>query len=311
MRISAETEQRVRDAITTLHYRPNRNAQSLRTATTSTIGIITDVIASGMFSSQLLAGANAAARAAEHVLVIGEGEGDADARDLLIDEMLDRRVDGIIFATHTALRTELPARLQSVRTVMLNCFDPEERVPAVMADDCNGGRCAGEILLRAGIETDVVIVGETPDTAGVAGLRRLTGIRAAFEEQAREISATIDCEWSPQPAYEALHTWLAHGDRPRGLVCMNDRAALGVYQALSEAGLTVPGDVSVVSFDGSELSSWLRPQLTSVALPLRQMGALAVELLLAPESDGASVHFVSMPVITGESVRPPLEPVSV
>jgi DNA-binding LacI/PurR family transcriptional regulator len=57
------------------------------------------------------------------------------------------------------------------------------------------------------------------------------------------------------------------GGRPAALVCLNDRIALGTYEALAAASLRVPGDVSVVSFDDSPLASWLRPALTSIALP--------------------------------------------
>ena len=75
---------------------------------------------------------------------------------------------------------------------------------------------------------------------------------------------------------------LASGERPRALICLNDRIAFGAYQALTAAGLTVPDDVSVVSFDDSPLAAWLRPPLTSVSIPYLEMGRLAVETLLSP-----------------------------
>jgi LacI family transcriptional regulator len=94
---------------------------------------------------------------------------------------------------------------------------------------------------------------------------------------------------------------------------MNDRAAVGAYQALRDQGLEIPGDVSVVSFDGSAVASWLRPRAVSIVLPLRSMGALAVELLLAGPDHGGSgpdggpdlggVRLVPMSVLAGDSVR--------
>ena len=62
---------------------------------------------------------------------------------------------------------------------------------------------------------------------------------------------------------------------------MNDRLAFGAYQALAEAGLSIPQDVSVVSFDDDAIAAWLRPGLSTAALPHEQMGRSAVELLLA------------------------------
>jgi LacI family transcriptional regulator len=302
MRISAETEQRVRGVVAELGYRPNRNARSLRTAKTTTIGVITDFVASGTFSSEMLAGANVAARQADHLLVIGESEGDQNARDLLVDEMTDRQVDGIIYATRTTLKIELPPRLRGLQVVLLNCFDPGSDVPSILPDDRSGGRAAAEVLLGAGIVTDVRVVGEAPENDGVAGPLRLAGIQERFAEDGHEIAGTLECEWSPEAAYQAVSQHLQQGHRPSGLICMNDRTALGTYQALADHGLTVPGDVSVVSFDGSMLASWLRPRVTSVALPFRDMGALAVERVLDPEAQDAGPHRVPMPVQWGASV---------
>ena len=309
--LSTDTERRVREVALALGYRPNRNARSLRTARTTTIGVITDYVASGMFSSEMLAGANKAARRAGHLLVIGESEGDADARDLLIDEMIDRQVDGIIYATRTALRTEIPARLAGTRAVMLNCYDPDRPVPSILPDDWMGGRSAAGILLAAGVSTDVFIVGETPHNDGVAGQRRLAGIQERFAEGGHTVAGTIECLWDPEPTYDAVLDWLSRGNVPKGFICMNDRAAVGAYQALRDRGLDVPGDVSVISFDGSAIASWLRPRVVSIVLPLRRMGVLAVELLLSGQDQGGpdgdlgqgGVRLVPMSVLAGDSVR--------
>ena len=92
--------------------------------------------------------------------------------------------------------------------------------------------------------------------------------------------------------------------RPTGIVCMNDRLAFGAYQAIAEAGLAVPGDVSVVSFDDDPIASWLRPGLTTAALPHEPMGRLAVELLLADPGED-SQRLVPMPLITRSSITAP------
>ncbi|MGN6250778.1 MAG: LacI family DNA-binding transcriptional regulator [Marmoricola sp.] len=301
MRISPETRTRVLEAIEALAYRPNRNARSLRTSKTSTIGIITDFVAGGIFSSQMLSGANLAARAADHLLVIGESEGDAAARDLLIDEMLDRQVDGIIYATRTALRTPLPPRLRGTRVVMLNCHDPASDVAFVMPDDVDGGRLAARILLDAGYTAGISLVGETPEESMVAGRRRIAGLEEVLGAAGVTVVDQVVCDWAPDPAYDAVDAWLAAGAVPQALICMNDRAAIGTYQALRTHGLSVPDDVSVVSFDGSEVASWVRPRLTSVALPFREMGARAVQLLLGDA--GVRAGLVPMTIQVGESVR--------
>jgi LacI family transcriptional regulator len=114
----------------------------------------------------------------------------------------------------------------------------------------------------------------------------------------------IDCDWWPDSAYEAVSRALADGLRPRALICLNDRVALGAYQALRAAGQVIPRDVSVLSFDDSDLAAWLRPQLTSISLPHYELGRQAVDTLLGPPSDPA-VTRVPMPVRRRASIAEP------
>jgi LacI family transcriptional regulator len=82
---------------------------------------------------------------------------------------------------------------------------------------------------------------------------------------------------------------------------MNDRLAFGAYQALSDLGLHVPDDVSIVSFDDDEIAAYLRPGLTTIALPHEAMGRLAVELLL--DGRKGKEHLVPMPVVNRGSLQ--------
>lgn len=305
MRIAPETEERVRRAVVDLGYRPNRTARSLRTATTGTIGVITDFVAGGMFASRMLAGANAAARARDHLLVMGETEGDPAVAELLLDEMAERQVDGVLFITRTTLRTRPPARMPADRSVMLNCVDASGTVPSVLPDERMGGWTAARVLLDAGLRDGVHVVGEDPTTSALAGRLRRAGIAEAFAAEDAALGAGVACDWAVPAAHDALREALGAGLRPRALICLDDRIAMGVYQALAGADLRVPDDVSVVSFDGSDLASWLRPEVASVALPLAEMGRRAVELLLAPARERPERPvLVPMPYRPGASLAP-------
>lgn len=305
MRISADTERRVREAVADLGYRPNRSARTLRTANTATIGLVSDFLAGGHYASQMLLGASAAAREVDHLLMIGETDGDLDVEALYIEELLDRQVDGIIYATRTASRIRVPESLRHRRTVLLNCFDPTAEVPAVLPDEVAGGRLAAGLLLDHGIDDAIYVVGEDPTPNAIAGPERLTGIHEALGAGGHTLAGVVACEWSVQGAYDAVARWLASGAAPRGLICLNDRVTMGAYQALAERGLSVPGDVAVVSFDGSELATWLRPPVVSVALPFAELGALAVRLLTGAEPPAPGVTRVALSVQSGESLPVP------
>lgn len=89
---------------------------------------------------------------------------------------------------------------------------------------------------------------------------------------------------------------------------MNDRAAMGVYQAATAAGLSIPGDLSVVSFDNTDVARWLNPGLSSVDLPYFEMGRRGVELLLADDAR-PRVHKLPMELRSRASVAAPSRPV--
>jgi len=301
MRIASTTVAKVHAAVADLGYRPNRSARSLRTRRTATVGLVSDQIAGEDFGGTMLTGASLAARQLDHLVVMGESGGDPELERLLIEEMLEREVDGVVFATRTARTAHLPDGLRGVRAVLLNCEDPDERFPSVLPDDEGGGRTAASVLLDAGVE-DVWVVGLDPVPEATAGPRRMAGIRAELAGRGLDVGGVVACDWSVTDAFAATSRWLAGGGRAEGLICMNDRVAMGVYQALTESALEVGNDVSVVSFDGSSLAGWLRPRLTSVELPFAELGAIAVRRLLDPDDRGGTVS-VPMTVRPGSSVR--------
>jgi LacI family transcriptional regulator len=302
MRISDDTAAKVRAAMERLDYRPNRSAQNLRRSRTQTIGVISDFVATGAFATQMLAGASAAARALDHLLVIGETLGDPAVEELLIQEMVDRQVDGIVYLTVAASLVTVPGPLREGPTVLLNCSDDERDLPAVLPDDEAGGRAAAAHLLAAGLGDSVWVVGDDFLVGSTAGGDRLHGLSCALDEAGTALAGVVSCGWDVAPARDAVHTWLGQGHRPQALVCLNDRVAMGTYQALYELSLDIPRDVSVISFDGSDLASWLRPRLTSLALPFQEMGTRAVQQLLSPAWATTGVTRLPLEVEVGASV---------
>ena len=121
-------------------------------------------------------------------------------------------------------------------------------------------------------------------------MRASPGSTERLAEAGTSVSEWLECRWSLDAAYDVVAPWLAAGGRPQVVVCLNDRIAWGVYHALADIPLIVPDDVSVVSFDGSELGRWMRPTLASVALPFFEMGEEAVRILLDPSDDRVGGH---------------------
>ncbi len=304
--ISVETRDRVLRVAREMGYRPNLTARSLRTQVTRTIGLIADRIVTDNYGGDLVRGSLVAALRRDHLLVVVESQGAPEVERHLVEDLLARQVDGIIVTTVTSERVELPAMLHA-RTVLLNCTS-SHALPAVLADEHTGGSDAAGALLRAGHRRGIFLVGEVPEALRPARERR-RGVTAALEEAGTELAGVISCRWWPESAYDAVSAHLATAEPPMALICLNDRVAFGAYQALAEAGLRIPDDVSVVSFDDSELARWLRPQLSSVALPYFDMGCIAVESVLGLREEWAHArrqeHLVPMPLRERGSIAAP------
>src|SRR4051794_38545003 len=305
MRISEDARQRVLRAAQELDYRPNLMARSLRTKVTKTIALVSDTIASDPYAGRAIHGALAAAVAHGHLLFIGETEGDPVVEEKLISDFLDRQVDAFVYASMFTRYVRIPKQLKGRPVVLMNCLTRAAR-PAyhsVIPDELSAGWSAAKTVVDAEHREGIYLVG-SPARHVFAGRERLAGIREGLSAARIKLTGTIDCDWWPDSAYDAVSKTLRAGTRPRVLICLNDRIALGAYQAIRGAGLTIPDDVSVLSFDDSELAAWLRPQLTSISLPHYQLGWQAVELLLGPEQE-PEVLRVPMPVRGRESVGNP------
>jgi LacI family transcriptional regulator len=307
-RLSAEAHERVFVAAEELGYRPNVAARSLRTRKTATLAFVSDIVATTRFAGDLIRGALDAAREHNHVLLIAETQGDAAFERHAIDAMLDRQVDGVIYATMATRRLTLPRTLLEGPVVLLNATSVDS-LPCVVPDDERAGRAAATALLDAGHRDRIAIIGrnrvkENDPEVSLAASARLRGIRAAIAEVGAGVCREAFCrDWLPQYGYAAMRDLLRGPDRPTAVICMNDRLAFGAYQALAEAGLGVPQDVSVVSFDDDPIAAWLRPGLTTVALPHETMGRRAVELVLDGRATGPTV--VPMSLRRRKSIAPP------
>lgn len=304
-RLSQDAHDRVHAAAAELGYRPNVAARGLRTAKTSTIGIVSDLVATTRFASGLIKGALAAAEAAGHVVLVTETGGDPRREAEAIGALLDRQVDGIIFATMRARELFIPDLPEGTPVVMLNATNPQYPT-SVLPDEHGGGVAAVRLLLSAGHGDGLVLLGQSDEAErdvfrSETVARRVAGIRETMREHGAAFVAEESIWlWEPSEGYTAAARIFDERNDIAAMICLNDRLAFGVYQAAAERGIRIPEDLSLVSFDNDEIASYLRPGLTTIALPHEEMGARAVELLLAggPERQ----HLIPMPVIERASI---------
>jgi DNA-binding LacI/PurR family transcriptional regulator len=276
-RVRAETREKVLTAIRELDYRPNRAARALVTGRTGTIGVVAyDTRLYGPASTlhAILRAAQAAGHSVNIVSLDSLGRGPVfDA----VGRLRDQGVDGIIIiapelAAASALM-EIPADLPVVAVEGLM----EAPVPVVAVDQFLGATKATRHLLDLGHSNVWHISG--PADWCEAGARE-QGWRATLEEAGATPPEPLSGDWSPRSGYEQGRILIRSGVDVTAVFVANDQMALGVMRALREAGLEVPGDVSVVGFDDIPEASYYAPPLTTVRQEFLEVGTLSMAMLL-------------------------------
>ena len=281
-RVSPETKDKVRAAAEELGYEPNRLAQALRTQRTGMLGLLSEDIATTPHAGRIILGADEAAKRRGYNLMILNTSASAslESRTADVEALLERRVDGILYATMYHRTVELPPNLDSVRSVLVDSVSASGNICAVIPDEEGGARTAVTALLEAGHSR----IGFLNNTDDVPATRlRLQGFRRTLDRAGLDGgSAPVESAPSEVPGgYEAARRMLGRSDRPTALFCYNDRMAMGAYRAAAELGLAIPTELSIVGFDDQQLiAANLHPGLTTVALPHYEMGAWATDQLI-------------------------------
>ena len=306
--IPEETRERVWQAVEQLGYRPNAIAQGLRSARTHTIGFISDEVATSPFAGDIIRGAQERAWEEEKLLLLVNTGGNQTMKRAAVETLLQRQVEGIIYATMYHREVHPPDSVRQVPTVLLDCFVADASLPSVVPDEVGGGRRATELLLERGHRR----IGFINDQHAVpAALGRLEGYKQAlaahnvpFDE-----SLVLAGESVARGGHDCAMALMQRPDRPTALFCFNDRMAMGAYDALRKLGLSIPEDVAVVGFDNQEIiAAHLYPALTTLELPHYRLGEWAVEELLRltgqdswPQATPVQ-HRIDCPLISRDSV---------
>jgi LacI family transcriptional regulator len=285
VRISDGTRGRVLAAAAALGYRPNAAARLLRTSRSHTIGFITDAIASTPFAGAVIRGAQEAAWARGKVLIIVNTDRNDEIAASAVDLMLERQVEGLIYAAAYHLPVEFPMAPADTPVVLLDCYVEDRSLASVVPDEVGGGRTATEVLLNKG-HRRIGFINLGPGIPATP--LRLEGYAEALRQHGVPFDDGL-VRYSREQhgvgqGYEHALDLLRRPDRPTGLFCGNDRTAMEAYDAVRDLGLRIPHDVAIVGFDNQEIiAARLRPALSTVALPHYEMGIWAVRHVLDAE----------------------------
>jgi len=279
--VSEKLQKRVNHAMKELNYHPSELARSFKMQETRLIGIIVPLLDHPFFSRLAQVMEQALFHSNYRAIICNTEEN--EERELEYVEMLLRqRVDGIII--NSALPNEdflgqLEAR--NVPCVLIDRDVQSFECSKVFSDNSLGGYLGMKYLLDLG-HRDIRIV--APFEFAHPVQHRIRGIRQALEEYGIEEHPDMFMT-SDDPSFDMGINAGKHiaglSPRPTAIFALTDVTAVGILHGLSQMGLSVPDDMSVMGYDGIPLSGYVMPTLTTVAQPINDMGIQAVKLLLA------------------------------
>ncbi|MEV4954070.1 LacI family DNA-binding transcriptional regulator [Paenarthrobacter nitroguajacolicus] len=308
-RLSVDARRRVFEAAEALNYRPNLMARGLRMDKSATIGFVSDRIASTRYAGPMIRGALRAARERDHTLFVTETEGDLREQELAIEALLDRQVDALILATVTGT-IMMPERQLPVPLVVLNGSAGPGEYHSVLPDEKSGGRQAASHLIDLGHRRVHILGTSEPEYWTVPVRRRIESLLSEFSKGGVEVvQVALDRPvWDFETGLDTATRAVAKHGPVTAAIALNDTLAAGAYEGFRQAGLVIPDDVSIVSFDDDDIVSVLRPHLTTVALPFEAMGRRAVELAL-DQTATVGEHLEQMHLRHRDSTRRAITPV--
>lgn len=281
--IGEETRQRVLKRVKELNYQPNPAARALVTGRTYTAGLIVPDLVHPFFA-EVATGLSNTLRRKNYCLLISSSQGDPELERQEIKWLLSRRLDALVIAS-TQWTVESFRRIEEQKTPYILIDRAFLGLPAnfVGVDDIRMGRMATEHLIAVGCRRIAHIRGAATSTA----VGRLEGYSQALSQ--RDLtpfqgyvvtgrSADAD-SWSS--GNEAMKKLLGLTPPPDGVFCYNDPIAIGVIDAILDAGLRVPQDVAVIGCGNLHFDKSLRVPLSSVDQQSAAIGERAGKLLLS------------------------------
>lgn len=315
--VNEATRKRVLESAQRLGYRVNSVARSLRSGKTGTVGVLVFDLANP-FTATVLRGVDRVLESTGHLSVVMETHNNPETLRRAIERLTENRVDAIIVAAaHLADRDYLLEVASSVPVVLAvrRTGSPEDPaspsgLPEALQDDVNGASEAAGYLLRKGHR----LVAQVPGDIRISSfVDRAAGFRSVIEDhpEATLVGSEEHAQDSTLSEGKRLATQLLQlppDQRPTAVFAHNDMLAVGVLDALAEAGLRCPEDVSVIGYNDAPLIDHVTPPLTTVKLPAFEIGRHAAQMALnAIAGEESAQQRVMLPaqMVIRDSVAPP------
>lgn len=274
--VSPSMRARIETVIAEMQFRPNAGAASMRRGKSRMVGVLLPALDVKFFGILAHVIEQALFARGYHAFICCSSESPEREAEY-IAAMLAQRVDGVIIASVTS-DTIAAARLTAAGVPIVAVDRAIAGAVTVKADHYAGGRLMAGHLLALG-HRRIAVTGAPEHSTPVT--ERLAGVRDALAAAGLEpVAVRLGEEHGFEACRDMAAALLSEGVETDAVIGLTDLAAIGAIHALHERGIAVPQDVSVIGFDDMPMARYVIPQLTTVAQPIREIGALAVEQIV-------------------------------
>ncbi|WP_100400743.1 LacI family DNA-binding transcriptional regulator [Bacillus sp. FJAT-44742] len=274
--VSDELRERIENVIEEVGYRPNRNARSLKGKATNLVGVTVTEVTNPFYPLMIKGVEDASHEYGYNVLL--STTGDNESKEIkLLESMLDQGVDGVILSTVDKADSKplaLAVKAQ-IPLVLINRAPKGYKGNLVCVDSYKVGQVATQHLIDLGHSSIAFFGGERQNS-----YEREKGFRDTMARNNLEVSEEfiLNGEYDSSISYKKMRSLIEHSN-PTGVYAASDIMAFGVIKACLDAGLSVPGDVSIIGSDNVKFSEDFKVSLTTVDVQTYQMGKKGLEIL--------------------------------
>ena len=276
--VSDTARQRVLAAVKQFDYQPNPAARSLKGGSLKTIGLFVPNVRNLVFPAAIR-GIEDVAQKYGYTLVLCNTDEIPEKEAAYVSHLRRRLIDGFIVSTVKDGNSRFWSDLDEGFPVVYLIRHAGYKTDAVVFDNFAGAYKATQYLLEMGHRKIALINGNIDI---LLYRERFQGYCQALQDH----GISLDEEFVVQDvsgwdeSFAAMKKLLRQRERPDAVFATNDPKAIGVMRAIKDAGLKIPGDISVIGVDNSDIAGFLDPPLTTVAQPFYEMGAKACEKLI-------------------------------
>lgn len=282
--VRASVRVKILETAQVMGYRPNLVARSLRTDQTNTVGILVDDLLSP-FTPPVVRGIQDRLKENNFISLIVNSDWDQEQEQAGLESLLSRPVDGIIFVEYSHLASSETIASANKPGVFVHRLFGTPIKNSVVPDEVYGATLAVEHLAGLGHRSIAYING--PESWHNAKERQEGYVQTLERHGIHVADGWIQPgDWEVQGGYQAVQNLLRLPQRPTAIFAANDLMALGAIYAIHDAGLSVPQDIAVVGYDNREFTWIVRPNITTVVMPVYDMGKIAADILLQQIAGG-------------------------